>query len=78
MEEDTYIRYPCRADPDAVRRMILQMPDIQDTNLSQEEKIVIEAKDALRQAIRNQDFPVIEKMFEIIKYFEEGEKNNAK
>lgn len=73
MREDTYIRYPCDVDPDALKRMILQMPDIQNTDLAREEKILIEAKDALLQAIRNQDFPVIEKMFEIIKYFEKGE-----
>lgn len=70
MEEDTYIRYPCRADPDAGKRMILQMPDIQIADFTQEEAIIVDAKDALLHAIQNKDFPVIEKMFEIIKYFE--------
>lgn len=70
MEEDTYIRYLCRADPDAVRRMILQMPDVQIVDFTQEKAIVIDAKEALLHAIQNHDFPVVEKMFEIIKYFD--------
>ena len=70
MEEDTYIRYLCSADPDVIRRMVLQMPDIQIADFTQEETIIIDAKDALLHAIQNKDFPVIEKMFEIIKYFE--------
>ena len=63
MEEDTYIRYLCSADPDVIRRMVLQMPDIQIADFTQEETIIIDAKDALLHAIQNKDFPIIKKMF---------------